>query len=378
MLLKLSTNKLAVAVAATAALVFAIAATDTAQTSGIAVGNVSSFGAPCVVDLNADGFTDLIIDRHKSAKWDVYAGKADGTFAPMANAPGRKVDTHGCVVDDFNQDGKLDVVGIKGACQGTCLKTDDLWIADGNGWELRNWHLGPVSYDRNRAAASADLNGDGWPELITVAAGSPTNSQHRIYWNNGGSPWQGFTQQAISKASGDTSCIQVADINTDGALDVLACTADGLAASLGPRYGPLAPLGVGLVESLKPAPGGWLVVRPDRLELTGQDFSPLESWPLVYGRDAALIGADCLVVVQATAGQPATSLAAHFSLRREGGVWSRGDLPQPPRGAGAHVADVNGRALVLNGGKSAVTGLWDRKGPRQLLADPCSLAATGD
>lgn len=357
--------------AVAAAGLMAVAATNVATSAGINVGNVSSFGAPCIADLNADGFDDVIIDRHKSAKWDVYAGKADGTFALMANSPGRKVDTHGCVVDDFNQDGKLDVVGIKGACQGTCLKTDDLWLAVGSGWELRNYHLGPSSYDRNRAATSADLDGDGWPELITVAAGSPTGSQHRIYWNSATTPWQGFTQRPISKAAGDTSCIQVSDINADGALDVLACTAAGLAASLGPAYGPLGPLGLGLVESLRRVPGGWLVVRQGALELTGEDFSPLGHWPLVYGRDASLIGADCLVVVQATAGQAPSSPAAHFALKWEGETWVRIELPQPSQGAGAHVADLGGRALVLNGGKSGITGLWDRKGPRQLLADPC-------
>jgi len=357
---------------------------DSAVAAGIAVGNVLSFGNPCVADLDGDGFEDLVIDRHNKEPWDVYRGRADGTFAPMASPPARRVDTHDCASGDFDGDGDIDLYGTVGACEGTCARTDDLWINDPAGWTLRNDLLGPLTYDRAREATVADLNNDGWLDVAVVAAGGGVDSNHEIYWNRGrlDGVWQGFTPQAIGKALGAVDCVEAADVTGDGLLDLLICQRTDLLVAAAPSFVPTS-LGRGAAVDVVVAPDGrWLVTRNASFEIWNPDRTVAASWPLVAGADSGLVdldgdGTDEIVVVQGIAGRLPDDPGAHFVLDDTGGAWQRVSIPQPSTGAGSHVARVGHRALILNGGIDRTIPQWDRRGPRQLIGDPALVPSLG-
>ena len=357
---------------------------DAARDAGIDVGNVLSFGNPCVADLDGDGIDDLVIDRHNKALWDVYLGRNDGTFVPMAAPPTRQADIHDCSAGDFDRDGDIDLYVAIGACEGTCARTDDLWLNGPSEWVLRNDLLGAKTYDRARETAVADLNGDGWLDVVVVAAGGGIGSHHNIYWNRGrvGAVWQGFQAQPIADASGPVDCVEVADVTGDGAPDLIICQRQGLLLAAAPTFVPV-PLGMSdVVDVIVTDDGRWLVTRDRSFEIRDADRRVTDSWPLAAGADAGLVdfdgdGVDEIVVVQGTSGRSPDDPAAHFVLQEHGGQWVRVAIPQPAVGAGAHVARVGHRALILNGGMDRIASVWDRIGPRQLLALPGVGAAVG-
>ena len=357
---------------------------DVARDAGIDVGNVLSFGNPCVADLNGDGIDDLVIDRHNKGLWDVYLGRDDGTFVPMAGPPTRQADIHDCSAGDFDRDGDVDLYAAVGACEGTCARTDDLWLNGPSEWVLRNDLLGATTYDRARETAVADLNGDGWLDVVVVSAGGGVGSHHNIYWNRGrvGAVWQGFQAQPIADASGPVDCVEVADVTGDGAPDVIICQRQGLLLAAAPTFVPV-PLGMSdVVDVIVTDDGRWLVTRDRSFEIRDADRRVTDSWPLLAGADAGLVdfdgdGVDEIVVVQGTSGRSPADPAAHFVLRQNSGQWVRLAIPQPAVGAGAHVARVGDRALILNGGMDRIASVWDRIGPRQLLALPGVGVAVG-
>ncbi len=372
---------------------------NVAQAAGIDVGSVSSFGDPCVADLNGDGVLDLVIDRHKSGPWDVYHGRADGGYlrqihdeaAPDSTkpVPGRKTDTHGCASGDVDRDGDIDLIGVEGACEGRCFKMDDLWLNDGATWSLRSDLLGPTNRDRNREGLLVDLNADGWLDYVTVAAGYQQISAQRVYWNNGSvnGSWGGFTQQVLIPASGSGTCVDAHDVNGDGNLDIVMCGNRGLLVFNGPTFqtrqfyniADLVQVDFADVDDSN-AGTEILLTRQSALEIRPLDLTrTITVWPLLSGADSAVLdidadGDDDIYLIQGLSAQAQGSLGSHFLLLRESDRWVRTEVPQPARGAGSHVTAIPGyaggdadAALVLNGGENRLTRQWDRKGPRQLV-----------
>jgi len=162
-------------------------------------------GADCLVtgDLNGDGIPDLLVPTATSVVG--YLGSGHGTFiaaAPTAvSAPGF------LAVADFNGDGKLD------------FATTGNLMALGNG---DGTFQSPVTLTANPPVegfshvASADLNGDGWPDLVITA-----QFQNEVYvlLNN---QHGGFNETIIQTgvATGPVN-VALADVNGDGKLDMV-------------------------------------------------------------------------------------------------------------------------------------------------------------
>jgi regulation of enolase protein 1 (concanavalin A-like superfamily) len=139
-------------------------------------------------DLNKDGATDLIVASSSGVTqlgeghYYVLLGNGNGTFQPaVAHATG----ANGALtvaVNDFNHDGSLDVaIGNRSfreadtACSGFTY-WDSVTIAPGLGTgdfgAPSTFRLGTSNGDElyrntHNALATADLNGDGWPDLVT-------------------------------------------------------------------------------------------------------------------------------------------------------------------------------------------------------------------
>jgi len=137
------------------------------------------------VDLRGDGKLDLVVSEADSGTVGVLLGNGDGTFQAEAEyavpAPPLFV-----LSGDFNGDGKLDIVaGMIGT-----PATGPVAMLPGDG----QGHLGTALYTPATVGsvgawlASADLNGDGKPDLVVIDPddiGFNTHGGAQIYLNNG-------------------------------------------------------------------------------------------------------------------------------------------------------------------------------------------------
>jgi len=171
-----------------------------------------------VGDFNNDGKLDLIgPDLYRDAV--VMLGNGNGTFqAPLVSTYANDTNYFGAssngVIGDFNGDGILDLVGFDGVTA---------YISYGNG-DGTFCNCNPVEVQLNPAGNggsqlySADLNGDGLPDLFQF----PGTGGIYTYLNNGDGTFLS-EPLAISGLAGQAQYLYaVADVNGDGLPDIFA------------------------------------------------------------------------------------------------------------------------------------------------------------
>jgi len=168
-------------------------------------------------DIDADGFKDLLgysdIINGVSGRYLVfYKGSAAGFNMPPAvssfgtDLPVLKHDAFA----DFNNDGKLDVIG-----QGVLTpQTATIYLNDGNGnfTASTSTAIGLPNGNGEFVVAAADLNSDNRPDIIT--SGSSDGAYYRLLSPAG-------TFGAVTSINAIARILQVADLNNDGKTDVL-------------------------------------------------------------------------------------------------------------------------------------------------------------
>lgn len=156
-------------------------------------------------DLNTDGFPDLFFPESEST---IYWGSRRGFAADRKSTIGGKQAMSGQAAD-FNRDGYLDL----------CLSE---WVPGEQGTSL--YWGGPSGYTAAnrfvfsigsvRFHAVADLNRDGWPDVIFPTTGEEVV----IFWNRSGS-FNNSHKESLPCAAAVS--VEVADLNDDGHLELL-------------------------------------------------------------------------------------------------------------------------------------------------------------
>jgi hypothetical protein len=223
-----------------------------------------------VADVNGDGNLDLVIDNggtFDGGGLAVLLGKGDGTFGAAVNyGTGGGYNNGPIVVTDVNGDHKPDLLMANGSCYGGSGGCIGVLLGNGDGSFQPS-----VTYACSGAAgcdalAVADINGDGYPDLV-IANDIQTTGKHETgsvgtLLGNG----DGTFQPVVLHDSGGFYGTQIfaADLNGDGKLDVLVADAredtnaannSGLIGVLlnnrqGPPYNPTTTT---LVTSVNPA-----------------------------------------------------------------------------------------------------------------------------
>jgi hypothetical protein len=190
------------------------------------------------MDFNDDGNLDLVLaDGHPDALYPtpqfvtVLFGKGDGTIlaAPTAYEVGNGAT--GMVMGDFNGDGLRDLVVSSPSSLAAQTGIWMLFGKSGGGFrtpaELPRTTGGYAAY-----VTSADLNGDGKPDLITID--TTNNVYTRI--NKGDGTFQAPTSYP---AGTNAAFVTAGDVNGDGVPDILVAFGRPTAVNTSPPASPL-------------------------------------------------------------------------------------------------------------------------------------------
>jgi len=166
-------------------------------------------------DLNGDGRVDLVIGGQQDLKGVVvFLQKKDGTWR-SGNSPVElgSYDTLKCV--DIDNDGHLDIIGANSS--GEENGGIQVWLGDGRG----NWtaEVGPDAAHIYRDVDVADVNGDGRLDLVAATWGHPGGV--RVFLGSGDGAWSAFPSPA---QEGDFWGVAATDLNQDGTVDIAATT----------------------------------------------------------------------------------------------------------------------------------------------------------
>ena len=141
-------------------------------------------------DLNQDGFLDLIFNS--THDFTNYVPASLASIAHGREIRERTLAVEGStrvVLDDLNKDGMLDAVFCPNdsGLQHTRRFVTILWGGD-DGWSDRRGN-GVLPVQGAIAIATADLNRDGWPDIVTLNGprwlpGQPEGRIVRIYWGS--------------------------------------------------------------------------------------------------------------------------------------------------------------------------------------------------
>jgi hypothetical protein len=186
-------------------------------------------------DVNADGWTDLVVSRHGWVAALMTTRLAGDVPARLATSwrfrddIHHRVDRHGCAVADVDLDGLPDVYCAKGAHNGTTRKWNELWVQSADGTFTDRAHEFGVEdiWGRGRFPAFLDLDHDPWPDLF-VGNDIPRQDRHttpnRTFAGRDGLRFQ-QVHLGVTRQVGDV-CTIVADVDGDGWDDVLVCGRD--------------------------------------------------------------------------------------------------------------------------------------------------------
>jgi hypothetical protein len=177
------------------------------------------FATPAVGDVDNDGDLEIafgswdrwfyLLDHQGHKVWEYDNGDTFWSSAAMA---------------DVNQDGYLEI--ITGAdISPPAAQGGYLYVFDRAGTVLvQNW----VNAAVYSSPAIADLDGDGWLEIVVGAnnAANTKNDNGRVYaWRQDGQPLPGWPQNTAGSVA--VSSPALADIDNDGLLEVFVGSEDG-------------------------------------------------------------------------------------------------------------------------------------------------------
>jgi hypothetical protein len=167
---------------------------------------------------NGDGFPDIIIGNYGESN-QLLLNKGDGTFNDPAVLPEGLTSTYSIAVKDINGNAWPDIViGNNG-------DTNQSLMNKGNG-TFKDQAIDLPGGDMldTRSIVIADINGDGWPDIIVGNDSEHDESSRNQIMLNDGTGTFPEAQDSPLDAGIYTNSIVVEDVNGDGGPDIILGT----------------------------------------------------------------------------------------------------------------------------------------------------------
>lgn len=168
------------------------------------------------VDFDGDGHIDVVFVAEDDQVPEYYLGNGDGTFRDVSDRLPAMSEGNGLDVGDVNGDGLPDIVVGNSGSEGQ----DFLWLNDPErpGYFIDRTATNlPQVNDATQAVKLADLNGDGYPDLV-VGNEIPPN---RLLINDGTGKFTEHADQLELPEPLETRDVLAFDVDGDGDLDIV-------------------------------------------------------------------------------------------------------------------------------------------------------------
>ena len=181
-------------------------------------------------DADGDGFQDLLVISGGNEPSNnsplflqdrLFINDGHGHFEPKPDFMVQQLYNKSCVaVADVDHDGDMDVfIGTMAKTDGTAFGTpmkSYLLLNDGHGrFDITTDKVMPLTrLGTVTSAQFADVNGDGWPDLIVTGEWMPI----KVFINDHGK----FSEHDVANSTGLWQTVTATDINGDGKPDLLA------------------------------------------------------------------------------------------------------------------------------------------------------------
>jgi len=187
---------------------------------------------PDVIVLNQSGLTGRVVSVLRN---QTPPGDTTLTFATRKTFPG--VGSAGLALADFNGDGEPDVATTDYSNGGVSVLLNSTVLGAATITPDFTESVQPASGDQPYAVASADLNGDGVPDLVVANKGDNTLSVLLSTTTPGTLP--SFAAQQTFATGSLPKAVTLGDVNGDGRADIIVC--NGGDASVGVLLNKTAP-----------------------------------------------------------------------------------------------------------------------------------------
>jgi hypothetical protein len=190
-------------------------------------------GGTVLDDMDDDGFLDLMI-----SSWEVrsqlryFRNNGDGSFTERTREAGLTglVGGLNMVQADYNNDGRVDVLVLRGAWLGAAGKyPNSLLRNNGDGtFEDVTEEAGVLSFRPTQTAAWFDYNGDGWVDLFVGNESFGTNIHPcELYRNNGDGTFTECAETSGVSTFAFVKGVVAGDFNNDGRPDLFVSSRSG-------------------------------------------------------------------------------------------------------------------------------------------------------
>jgi hypothetical protein len=189
---------------------------DVTETN-LPISTISSFSMDVeVADFDNDGDIDVIIaNEFRSNIFLLNDGTGKFTDESDTRLPRTTRDSEDIAVDDFDNDGDLDIVIVSEDDQ-----TNEMYLNNGNGF-FTDVSSRIIVGGTSNAVAIADLNDDGFTDLVIGNAG-----QNTILINNGSGFFANETSTRLPSILDVTQDLEFGDVDGDDDLDLLVGNED--------------------------------------------------------------------------------------------------------------------------------------------------------
>ncbi len=191
-------------------------------------------GGSIVDDFNNDGYLDII-----TSNWDLNEGmhyfknNADGTFTDVSEQSGLSKIKGGLNIlqADYNNDGFKDIFVLRGAWLGEYGKQPNSLLKNNGDGTFTDVTVesGILSFHPTQTATWADFNNDGWVDLFIGNETSSPDFPHpsELFINNHDGTFKNVSKEAGVELTGFMKGVIAGDYNNDGWPDIFISMLNG-------------------------------------------------------------------------------------------------------------------------------------------------------